>query len=207
MSTAHVLSGARGATQGALNQEILAAPGANKKYEITDFSIDYYFVPVGNDPGGYAYIYQDPLGDDSNAGKNTFRVSLVSGNITIYTKVMSRYICDQSYSYGRYPFAWSGSIYCPANTPLYWKIELITATRTIRNRYYVDVTYNILNRPIINKNDLIQATDMNILKSWATTSTDVIQNNKILQTEGNAFYANSLENNPIITADWYNSVP
>lgn len=73
------------------------APGANARYVITNFELDWN--------GTGAYIY--------DSGTNTFTIQLVCGSTTVTVGTYSR-----SANGDRPTISWSGSVLCPVNTKI-----------------------------------------------------------------------------------------
>lgn len=186
MATKTISQGHSGENQGSASTTVLSAPGANSKYKITKFTLNW------NDNA--AYIYDD--------GTKTFKLKLTSGSTTITIGTYSR-----SADGARPTISWTGNVLCPANKSLVYVVECGSNVHGIRNTYKITVTYTTLTRPTVTEGDLITKTQMDALKTWAGKGTTVSVGGAITATIGNSYRSSSVSAGDKIQDTWYNNCP
>ena len=186
MATKTITLGSSGQNQGTSSTTVLSAPGANAKYKITKFTLDW------NNNGAYIY--------DSGSKKTILK--LTSGSTTITIGSFSR-----SADGARPTISWSGSVLCPANKSLVYQTDCSSGAAGLRNAYKITVTYTTLSRPTVTEGSLITKTQMDALKTWAGKGTTVSVGGAITATIGNSYRSSSVSAGDKIQDTWYNNCP
>lgn len=185
MASVTIQCGSSGQNQGTTATTVLGAPGANYKYVVTGFSVDYM--------NNGAYLY--------DAGTYTFTLKLTGGGVTITIGTYSR-----SANGARPTISWSGSVYFPANTAVTYETVRNGGSAGIRNAYKITVTYNQLTRPTVGAGAVITKAQMDALRTWHGSGTVVTQYGTVYASHGNTYKGGLTAGSSQVAASWYNSV-
>lgn len=180
--------GGSGDTTGSVTLDFnsAGAPGANKRYVITNFELDW------NNNGAYIY----------DAGTNTFTIKLVCGSTTVTVGTYSR-----SANGARPTISWSGSVLCPVNTKIQFVQTRNGGSAGIKNWYQVRVGFNTLTRPTVSAGTTIQKTQMDALRTWKNGGgTAVTQGAVATAAHGNTYKSGLTAGTTTFDDAWYNSV-
>jgi hypothetical protein len=105
---------------------------------------------------------------------------------------------------------WSGTMLCPVNTQLNYKVVRNPqdgSTPGIRNVYNITITYEILTQPAtVSPGDPVTKTQMDNLRIWKNKGTEVTKHEVITATIGNTYKNNVTAGSSKLDDAWYNSI-